>query len=81
MVCPDVNTIRDDTDVILIDRVQGRPCRYHHLEFSLHAGSRIPAYCSATGKALLAFMAQPDLADQFGPLLHGAARQISSLVI
>jgi IclR family pca regulon transcriptional regulator len=151
--------IRDDTDVILIDRIRGRPGRYHHLEFSLHAGSRIPSYCSATGKALLAFVAQPgldelldrvdllprgprtlttraallaelnqvrrtgiafndeeldsglrsiavpvrsrsgpvvaainlafpwtpvamsELADQFGPLLQGAARQISSLVI
>jgi IclR family transcriptional regulator, pca regulon regulatory protein len=53
--------IRDDTDVILIDRVRGRPGRYHHLEFSLHVGSRIPAYCSATGKALLAFLPRPDL--------------------
>ena len=53
--------IRDDTDVILIDRVRGRPGRYHHLEFSLHAGSRLPAYCSATGKALLAFLPRPDL--------------------
>lgn len=53
--------IRDDTDVILIDRVRGRPGRYHHLEFTLHVGSRIPAYCSATGKALLAFMPRPDL--------------------
>jgi len=55
--------IRDDTDVILIDRVRGRPGRYHHLEFSLHAGSRIPSYCSATGKVLLAFLSQPDLDD------------------
>jgi IclR family transcriptional regulator, pca regulon regulatory protein len=53
--------IRDDTDVILIDRVRGQPGRYHHLEFTLHAGSRIPAYCSATGKALLAFLPRPDL--------------------
>jgi IclR family transcriptional regulator, pca regulon regulatory protein len=53
--------IRDDTDVILIDRVRGRPGRYHHLEFTLHVGSRLPAYCSATGKALLAFLARPDL--------------------
>src|SRR3984957_18171352 len=28
--------IRDDTDVILIDRVRRRPGRYHHLEFNLH---------------------------------------------
>ncbi len=53
--------IRDDTDVILIDRVRGRPGRYHHYEFSLHVGSRLPAYCSATGKALLAFLPPPDL--------------------
>lgn len=53
--------IRDDTDVILIDRVRGRPGRHHHLEFTLHVGSRIPAYCSATGKALLAFLPRPDL--------------------
>ncbi len=53
--------IRDDADVILIDRVRGRPGRYHHLEFTLHAGSRIPAYCSATGKVLLAFLPRPDL--------------------
>lgn len=53
--------IRDDTDVILIDRVRGRPGRYHHLEFSLHVGSRLPGYCSATGKALLAFLPRPDL--------------------
>jgi IclR family pca regulon transcriptional regulator len=53
--------IRDDTDVILIDRVRGRPGRYHHLEFTLHVGSRLPSYCSATGKALLAFVPLPDL--------------------
>jgi IclR family transcriptional regulator, pca regulon regulatory protein len=53
--------IRDDTDVILVDRIRGKPGRYHHLEFTLHVGSRIPAYCSATGKALLAFLPQPDL--------------------
>lgn len=53
--------IRDDTDVILIDRMRGRAGRYHHLEFTLHVGSRIPAYCSATGKALLAFLPRPEL--------------------
>jgi IclR family transcriptional regulator, pca regulon regulatory protein len=53
--------IRDDTDVILIDRVRGRPGRYHHLENNLHVGSRLPTYCSATGKALLAFLPGPDI--------------------
>jgi IclR family pca regulon transcriptional regulator len=53
--------IRDDTDVILIDRVRGRPGRYHQLEYTLHIGSRLPSYCSATGKALLAFLPRRDL--------------------
>src|SRR5580693_5463756 len=53
--------IRDDTDVILIDRIRGRPSRYHHFEFNLHVGSRLPLYCSATGKALLAFLPPHDL--------------------
>jgi IclR family transcriptional regulator, pca regulon regulatory protein len=53
--------IRDDTDVILIDRVRGRPGRYHHLEYSLRVGSRLPSYCSATGKALLAYLPRADL--------------------
>lgn len=53
--------IRDDTDVILIDRVRGRSGPYHHLEFTLHIGSRLPAYCSATGKVLLASLPSRDL--------------------
>ncbi len=53
--------IRDDTDVILIDRVRGRPGRYHHLEYTLHIGSRLPSYCSSTGKALIAFLPRRDL--------------------
>jgi IclR family pca regulon transcriptional regulator len=53
--------VPDDTDVILIDRVRGRPGRYHHLEFTLHVGSRLPSYCSATGKALLAWLPRRDL--------------------
>lgn len=66
--------IRDDTDVILIDRVRGRPGRYHHLEFTLHIGSRLPSYCSATGKALLAFLPRPDLGrllDRIDLVQHG----------
>jgi IclR family transcriptional regulator, pca regulon regulatory protein len=53
--------IRDDTDVILIDRVRAQPGRYHHAELTLHVGSRLPSYCSAIGKALLAFLPRPDL--------------------
>jgi IclR family pca regulon transcriptional regulator len=53
--------IRDGTDVILIDRVQGQPGRQHSLEGSLHVGSRIPSYCTSTGKVLLAFLSPGDL--------------------
>ncbi len=66
--------IRDGTDVILIDRFRGRPGRYHHLESALHTGSRLPLYCSATGKALLAFLPQPELTkllDRIELIPHG----------
>jgi IclR family pca regulon transcriptional regulator len=53
--------IRDDTDVILIDRVRGPAGRYHHLELTLHVGSRLPAYCSSTGKVLIASLPRPEL--------------------
>jgi IclR family transcriptional regulator, pca regulon regulatory protein len=53
--------IRDDTDTILIDRVRAQTGRYHHLEHTLHVGSRLPSYCSATGKALIAFLPRHDL--------------------
>lgn len=53
--------VHDDTSVILIDRVRGRPGRYHHLEYTLRVGSRLPSYCSATGKALLAWLPRRDL--------------------
>jgi len=53
--------VHDDTHVILIDRVRGRPGRYHHLEYTLRVGSRLPSYCSATGKALLAWLPRRDL--------------------
>src|ERR1700689_2022139 len=58
---PAILAIPHDTDVILMGRVRGRPGRYPPLEFSLHVGSRLPSYCSATGKALLAYLPQPDL--------------------
>jgi len=76
--------IRDDTDVILIDRVRGKPGRYHHLEFSLHAGSRLPAYCSATGKALLAFLPPPELdrlLDRMDLSAHGPRTLTSKAAI
>lgn len=71
--------IRDDTDVILIDRTRGRPGRYHHLESSLHVGSRLPSYCSATGKALLAFLPRPDLDELLSriDLVQRASRTIT----
>ncbi len=54
-------TIRDDPDAILVDQVRGRTGRYHHLESTLHAGSRLPCHCSATSKVLLAFAPPHDL--------------------
>ena len=53
--------IRDDTDVILVDRVLGRPGRYRHPQLVVGVGARVPTYCSASGKVLLAFLSRPEL--------------------
>ena len=52
--------IRDDTDVILIDRIRGVPPLP---PLRIQPARRLPAavYCSATGKALLAFLPPHDL--------------------
>ena len=53
--------IRDDTDVILIDRVRGRPGRYHRLESSLHVGSRYPPTAAPPARPCSPFCPAPTL--------------------
>jgi IclR family pca regulon transcriptional regulator len=48
--------ILDGADVVYIERCRTSRSGQHQIDLNLHVGSRLPAYCTAMGKALLAFV-------------------------
>jgi IclR family pca regulon transcriptional regulator len=46
--------VLDSTDVLVVDRVRSFRRGHSNVELNLHAGSRVPAYCTSIGKLLLA---------------------------
>ena len=53
--------ILDGVDVVTIDRCRGARPGEREIDFDLdlRVGARLPAYCTAVGKAMLAFVAEP----------------------
>jgi IclR family transcriptional regulator, pca regulon regulatory protein len=48
--------ILDGPDVVYLKRCRTSRSRQREIDLNLHVGSRLPAYCTAMGKALLAFV-------------------------
>ena len=48
--------ILDGTDVVYIDRCRAARPGQREIDLNLHIGARLPAYCTAMGKAILAFV-------------------------
>ena len=48
--------ILDGPDVVYIERCRTSRAGQREIDLNLHIGSRLPAYCTAMGKALLAFV-------------------------
>jgi IclR family pca regulon transcriptional regulator len=48
--------ILDGADVVYIERCRTSRPGQREIDLNLHVGSRLPAYCTAMGKALLAFL-------------------------
>jgi IclR family transcriptional regulator, pca regulon regulatory protein len=48
--------ILDGTDVVYIERCRAARPGQQEIDLNLHVGARLPAYCTAMGKAILAFM-------------------------
>jgi IclR family transcriptional regulator, pca regulon regulatory protein len=46
--------ILDGPEVLYVDRLRGSRQDQHKIDFDVHVGSRLPAYCTAIGKILLA---------------------------
>ena len=48
--------ILDGTDVVYIERCRSARPGQREIDLNLHVGARLPAYCTAMGKAILAFV-------------------------
>ena len=48
--------ILDGTDVVYIERCRTTRPGQQDIDLNLHVGARLPAYCTAMGKAILAFL-------------------------
>ena len=48
--------ILDGTDVVYIERCRTAQPGQREIDLNLHVGARLPAYCTAMGKAILAFL-------------------------
>ena len=46
--------ILDHADIVYIERVRSSQPGQRHIDLNLHAGARLPAYCTSMGKVLLA---------------------------
>lgn len=51
--------VLDGVEVIHVERVRSPTQR--HVDLDVHVGSRLPAYCTSLGKALLAYVPEPEL--------------------
>jgi IclR family transcriptional regulator, pca regulon regulatory protein len=52
--------VLDGTDVLYVDRVRSFRRGQSSIDLNLHTGSRMPAYCTAMGKLLLANLPEPE---------------------
>ena len=50
--------ILDGIDVVYIERCRTAQPGQREIDLNLHVGARLPAYCTAMGKAILAFVAE-----------------------
>ena len=55
--------ILDGGDVVYIERCRTSRSGQREIDLNLHVGSRLPAYCTAMGKALLAFVPEDRLEE------------------
>ena len=60
--------VLDGTQIRYIDRLRGWRRGQHAVDLDLGAGARVPAYCTAMGKVLLAYLPAPEREQLIGGL-------------
>ncbi|HEY7207423.1 MAG TPA: IclR family transcriptional regulator C-terminal domain-containing protein [Gaiellaceae bacterium] len=58
--------ILEGTDVVYIERYRTARPGQREIDLNLHVGARLPAYCTAMGKAILAFVPEERLDEVIG---------------
>src|SRR6202167_736984 len=60
--------VLDGSDILYIDRVRSFRRGQDTIDLDLQPGSRLPAYCTAMGKLLLAYLPEPEQRDLFASM-------------
>jgi IclR family pca regulon transcriptional regulator len=55
--------VLDGSEILYVDRVRSYRRGQNKIDLDLHAGSRLPLYCTAIGKLLLAYLPDPEQRD------------------
>jgi len=58
--------ILDGTDIVYIERCRSAGPGQREIDLNLHVGARLPAYCTAMGKAILAFLPEQRAEELIG---------------
>jgi IclR family pca regulon transcriptional regulator len=58
--------ILDGSDILYIERCRSSGRGQREIDLNLHVGSRLPAYCTSMGKAMLAFLPEDELEAAIG---------------
>ena len=70
--------ILDGVDVVYVERCRAASPGQQEIDLNLHVGARLPAYCTAMGKAILAFLPEERL-EELLPQIDFVARGPNTL--
>jgi IclR family pca regulon transcriptional regulator len=60
--------VLNGTEIVIVDRGRGVPRGRGRVDLGLARGSRLPAYCTATGKVLLAHLSEDEREEQISTI-------------
>jgi IclR family transcriptional regulator, pca regulon regulatory protein len=58
--------ILDDLDIVYVERCRSSRAGQREIDLNLHVGARLPAYCTALGKVLLAWLPEEERSSRLG---------------
>ncbi len=62
-------SVLDETEIVYVDRARSFRQGQSKIDFGLHLGSRLPAYCTSMGKVLLAYLPEPEQRERIAEMV------------